>query len=136
MARIATLQDSAHAIRRAFFYESAYLHDGTGERRVDAVHLLVFAASMSSSNRRRFHKFTIHVDGLGYVCIFAVLTSSDTTASRSVTLYLLFLLADSHLYVYMRSLVRRREYRTHSWSDVQGRKDEMSSVSFKETHPE
>lgn len=89
MAGIATLQDSAHAIRRAFCYENGYLRDGTGERRVDAVHL-GFAASMCASSRRPFPQvyleFTIHVDGLGYVCIFAVLTSSDKTTSTFVTL--------------------------------------------------
>jgi len=46
-----TLQDSAHAIRRAFRYESDRLRDGTRERRVDAVHRLVFAASMRAGNR-------------------------------------------------------------------------------------
>jgi len=54
-------------------------------------------------------EFTVH-DGLGYVCTVALpcLTSSDTATSRSVMLSILIPLADSDLYVYMRSLVRRR----------------------------
>jgi len=52
-------------------------------------------------------KFTVH-DGLGYVCTVALLclTSSNTAMSRSVMLSVLLLLLDSHLYVYMHSLVR------------------------------
>jgi len=54
MTGTAPLQDSAHAIRKVFRYESSDFRDGTCERCVDAVHHLVSAASMRAGNRRPF----------------------------------------------------------------------------------
>ena len=103
-----TLKDSAHAIWRAFCYESGPLCNRTHKHRVDAACCLVFAASMRAGNHRIFPQVN-RPRRTGYVCIVALpcLTSNDMATSRFVMLSVLLPLADSHLYVYMHSLVCR-----------------------------
>ena len=75
-------------------------------------------------------KLTVH-DGLGYVCTVALpcLTSNDTATSRFIMLSVLLPLADSHLYVYMRSLVCRQKYWTRSRCQMTERWKYLSCLS-------
>ena len=133
MARIATLLGSTHAMRRAFCYESGYLRDSTGGRHVDAVHLLVFAAPMRANNRRPFPQ-VYHPRRRTGVCLYLCrVDSQGTTMSRSVT-HTIFHSCLLTLTTTCTCAVWCAD--EHDWSDVQGRKDEKSSVSCKETHPE
>jgi autophagy-related protein 9 len=60
-----------------------------------------------------FREFTVHVDGLGYVCSFAVFDfQRHGNVKVRPAFHLSFALADSHPNVYIRSLVHRRMYRT------------------------
>jgi len=131
-----TLQDSAHAIRRAFRFESGRLRDGTRARRVDAVHRLVFPASMRAGNRRIFPR--VNRPRRTGVCLYSSFAVFDFQRHGNVkvrhALYLTSACRLSHLRVHAQFVAPTKVPDARPMSN--DGKMEISFMSIKAMHPE